>query len=67
MGDILNNVIPAEVGVTAAAQVVAGLGYPNGRSETSPTPTGWLASSVTPDGSADQSTANVTVIPVSSK
>ncbi|MDE2410021.1 MAG: hypothetical protein KGL72_06920 [Actinomycetales bacterium] len=59
------SVIPAEQGVTAQASVVAGLGYPNGRAETSPTPTGWQASAVLADGSADQSSASVTVIATS--
>ena len=56
---------PAEQGVTAQVSVVAGLGYPNGRAETSPTPTGWQASAVLADGSADQSSASVTVIATS--
>lgn len=59
------SVIPAEQGATAPAIVVAGLGYPNGRAETSPTPTGWHASAVLADGSADQSAATVTVIATS--
>jgi hypothetical protein len=58
----LSNALPAEKGVTSPAVVVAGLGYPNGRAEVSPTPTGWLASAVSSDGSADQSGATVTEI-----
>jgi hypothetical protein len=56
--------LPAEQGVTAPATVVAGLGYPNGRAETSPTATGWQASAVNPDGSAAQAGATVSAIPV---
>lgn len=32
---------PAEATATTPASVVPGLGYPNGRVETSQTPTGW--------------------------
>jgi len=62
MENILTNSLPAEQGVTSPAVVVAGLGYPNGRAEVSPMPTGWLASAVASDGSADQSGATVTHI-----
>ena len=58
----LDQQIPAEKGVTTAASVVSGLGYPNGRAETSATPTGWMASRLNPDGSADQKLATVTHI-----
>ena len=54
--------ILAEVGVTAPASVVAGLGFPAGRRETSPTATGWRASSVTAEGASDQSLATIEVI-----
>ena len=54
--------LPAEKGVTTPASVVVGLGYPNGRAEVSPQPTGWHASSVNPDGSAAQAGATVTRI-----
>jgi hypothetical protein len=45
--------IPAEKGATQPS-VVTGLGYPNGRIEVSPAPTGWQASKVLADGAADQ-------------
>lgn len=32
---------PAETTATTPASVVSGLGFPNGRDEMSPTPTGW--------------------------
>lgn len=54
----LNQDLPAEQGATAAS-VVVGLGYPNGRAEVSPCPTGWHASKALSDGSADQSCATV--------
>ncbi|MFM7030214.1 MAG: hypothetical protein ACKOWK_04015 [Micrococcales bacterium] len=63
----MSNSLPAEQGVTSPATVVAGLGYPNGRAEASPNPTGWLASAVLADGSADQSYASVTHISGSQK
>lgn len=62
---MLELAMPAERGVTAVAAVIGGLGYPNGRAETSPTPTGWHASSLAADGSANQSNATVTFIAVS--
>jgi hypothetical protein len=34
---------PAESTSVTKPSVVAGLGYPNGREESSPQPTGWLA------------------------
>jgi hypothetical protein len=33
--------MPAEESVQTLATVVSGLGYPNGREESSPEPTGW--------------------------
>lgn len=45
----------AEQGVTAAASVVPGLGYPNNRLEESASPTGWLASKTLASGTPDQS------------
>jgi hypothetical protein len=33
---------PAESTAVSKPSVVAGLGYPNGRDESSPQPTGWL-------------------------
>lgn len=57
----LNQDLPAEQGATPAT-VVAGLGYPNGRAEISPTPTGWHASKAASDGSAHQSFATVDTI-----
>lgn len=54
--------LPAEQSVTTPASVVSGLGYPNGRAEVSPTPTGWHASAINADGSASQSNATVTSI-----
>ena len=33
---------PAELTSVTKPSVVAGLGYPNGREESSPQPTGWL-------------------------
>jgi hypothetical protein len=54
--------LPTEQGVTTPPSVVLGLGYPNGRAEVSPTPTGWHASSILADGSASQVNANVTSI-----
>jgi len=54
--------LPAEQGVTTPPSVVVGLGYPNGRAEASPTPTGWHASSTLADGSASQVNANATNI-----
>lgn len=57
----MTNNIPAELGATQAS-VVPGLGYPNGRREKSAEPTGWQASKVLNDGSADQSSADVVVI-----
>lgn len=50
--------MPAEIGATKPT-VVAGLGYPNGRVELSPVPTGWQASKVLFDGSADQTKSDV--------
>lgn len=35
----------AETAAQTQASVVTGLGYPNGRLEDSPTPTGWFGSS----------------------
>jgi len=35
---------PAEETAETTQSVVAGMGYPNGREETSPTPTGWQGS-----------------------
>ena len=55
------NNIPAESGATQAS-VVSGLGYPNGRREVSPEPTGWQASNVLTDGSADLSSADVEMV-----
>ena len=57
----MSNNIEAEKGATTPS-VVAGLGYPNGRIETSASPTGWLASGLTPDGAADLSNANVHIV-----
>lgn len=48
----------AGVGGTPST-VVFGLGYPNGRAEVSPSPTGWQVSAVNADGSANQANANV--------
>jgi len=53
---------PADSTAATSKSVVAGLGYPNGRAETSPTPTGWSASKTNVDGSADQASATVTVV-----
>ena len=36
----------AEQSATTQPSVVAGLGYPNGRDETSPEPTGWQVNTV---------------------
>ncbi|NBQ96920.1 MAG: hypothetical protein EBU08_03115 [Micrococcales bacterium] len=36
----------AEQSATTQPSVVAGLGYPNGREETSPEPTGWQVNTV---------------------
>lgn len=38
----MNEIPEAEKTSVTKATVVAGLGYPNGREETSPEPTGWL-------------------------
>jgi hypothetical protein len=35
---------PAEESAETQPSVVAGMGYPNGREEASPTPTGWQGS-----------------------
>ncbi|MEN9714816.1 MAG: hypothetical protein RJA35_283 [Actinomycetota bacterium] len=58
----LNHDLPAEQGVSTPAATVSGLGYPNGRAEVSPTPTGWSASAVTSEGAADQAFATVSTI-----
>lgn len=59
----MNKNIPAESGATRPS-VVPGLGYPNGRSEVSPQPTGWQASRVLANGSADQALATLVSISI---
>ena len=47
MSDEVNASEPlAEQSATTQPSVVAGLGYPNGREETSPEPTGWQVNTV---------------------
>jgi hypothetical protein len=42
----MNEIPEAEKSSVTKATVVAGLGYPNGREETSPEPTGWIQEDV---------------------
>lgn len=51
-----------EAGVTAEATVASSLGFPNNRVEESASPTGWQASKLNSDGTADQSEAKVNQI-----
>lgn len=48
-----------ERGVSSAASVASGLGYPVNRFEVSRQPTGWQATRLTEQGTADQSLAVV--------
>lgn len=42
----MNEIPEAEKSSVTKATVVAGLGYPNGRDEVSPEPTGWIVGDV---------------------
>jgi hypothetical protein len=42
----MNEIPEAEKTSVTKATVVTGLGYPNGREETSPEPTGWIGGNV---------------------
>ena len=42
----MNEIPEAEKASVTKATVVAGLGYPNGRDEVSPEPTGWIVGDV---------------------